>query len=109
MLFDPRLCPFEELPQIRHATDHGTCYGTRTGQETTHKQDDRACVSRRFAARRNTYAHTTNEEPDPSTSERTNERATHKRLIAGEGGQNETTIQPSSFALQSKWTKTKPN
>src|SRR5262245_33131665 len=85
--------PFEELPQIRHATYHGTCYGTRTGQETTHKQNDRACVSRRFDARHKTCAHTTNEEPDPTTSERTNERATHKHLSVREG-QNKSNIQP---------------
>jgi hypothetical protein len=70
--------PPEELPQICHATNDGAGYGTGTGEETTHKQDDSSCVTRWLCASRYAYGRKTNNEPGPSTSERTKQRATHE-------------------------------
>jgi hypothetical protein len=60
------------LAQIRHATNHGTCNGAGTSQETTQEQDDSACVSRWFCAQRNEYTEATNKESDHGASDRTN-------------------------------------
>ena len=70
----------EELPQIRHATNDGTRDGAGTGEENTDKQDERPGITPRSRAKHHKYAyrHTTKKEPDPSTSERTKQRATHE-------------------------------
>jgi hypothetical protein len=94
------------LPQIGHATNHSASDRARTGQETTQKQDDRACVSLRFRASHNDHADVTGKKADRSTNKRTGSRATHDDLISkARDGTNDKKFTPSSFVLQSNLIK----
>jgi hypothetical protein len=77
--------PPEELPQICHATNDGTSYGSGTGEENTHKQSGRSCVTRWLCACRQAYGHETKKEPSTSTSERAKQRAAHETPLAYRG------------------------
>ena len=63
--------PPEGLPQLGHATNDGTGYGSSTGEENTHNHAGRSYVSRWSCASRHAYDRKTNKEPGPGTSERT--------------------------------------